>query len=558
MKRAWQAWLLYAVCLAVALPVLAWLTVAALRLERAEGTSRQHAKREEKIRLASWRLDTLLMPIIAPEAARSYDDYQRLALHPSGPPVGVTPPPSQYVLSYFEISPDAAMYSHPDSPLSYAELVSQLPQERLKREDPTSEANLAAVDRGVKWIQQQAVPLANGQQSGQQAAGQFDDDFLRRQQSNVKNTVRELAQQRAAKAAPRSLEVQEGVSRPVFSGDELLVARRVTVDGRELVQGCRLDWNKLQGAMRDEVADLLPDVKFVPVRDASGVNFAHALATLPVQLVVPKIQAASAGWTPLRVALAVGWAGLVVGALAAAALVAGVVSLSQRREAFVSAVTHELRTPLTTFRMYSEMLDAGMVADERQRKQYVGTLHREANRLWHLVENVLAYARLERGRAAHKQECLTVAELWSRTQPRLAERARQARMELALDLDAAAYSVSLATDPAAVEQILFNLVDNACKYAAGAATRTIHVQATADTRRVQIRVRDHGAGIRPSQTRQLFRPFSKSADQAARSAPGVGLGLALSRRLARQMGGDLRYEAANGEGATFLLTLRRG
>ena len=73
-------------------------------------------------------------------------------------------------------------------------------------------------------------------------------------------------------------------------------------------------------------------------------------------------------------------------------------SLSERRGAFVSAVTHELRTPLTTLRMYTEMLADGMVPDEPRRRSYLQTLRAEADRLGHLVENVLAYSRLERNR----------------------------------------------------------------------------------------------------------------------------------------------------------------
>ena len=386
---------------------------------------------------------------------------------------------------------------------------------------------------------------------------QVDDDFLRREESNIKNTVRELMQQHVGKdPAPQNSKVEEGVSRPVWVGDDLCVARRVLVDGKQLVVGCWLDWKKLRVEMKAEVADLLPNVELLRVRNDSHVNYAHTLATLPVQLVVPQAEPDLAAWTPLRVALVVAWAGLIVGAAAMALLLAGVVSLSRRREAFVSAVTHELRTPLTTFRMYCEMLDAGMVGDETKRREYLHTLRVEAHRLWHLVENVLAYARLERGRRAGKRERLTVGELWSRVESRLSDRAHQANMELLPEIDGTA-DVALVTDPPAVEQILFNLVDNACKYAADATSNAIHVEATAKNGRLEIRVRDHGSGVRPSQARQLFRPFSKSAETAAASAPGVGLGLALCRRLARQMGGDLRHEPTGGKGATFVLTLPR-
>ena len=72
---------------------------------------------------------------------------------------------------------------------------------------------------------------------------------------------------------------------------------------------------------------------------------------------------------------------------------------------------------------------------------------------------------------------------------------------------------------------------------------------------VMIRVRDHGPGITPGEERRIFRPFCKSARQAAETAPGVGLGLALSRRLARSMGGELSLDGCP-DGACFVLTLR--
>jgi signal transduction histidine kinase len=110
----------------------------------------------------------------------------------------------------------------------------------------------------------------------------------------------------------------------------------------------------------------------------------------------------------------------------------------------------------------------------------------------------------------------------------------------------------------AVEQILFNLVDNACKYASAADDRRIHVELRSPAGGGEICVRDHGPGLPPSRRKGWFRSFSKSAQEAAHSAPGIGLGLALSRRLARHMGGELRLESAEGAGACFVLTLKAG
>ena len=106
-----------------------------------------------------------------------------------------------------------------------------------------------------------------------------------------------------------------------------------------------------------------------------------------------------------------GWGAVLFAVLAAAVLLHGVMTLSERRAAFVSSVTHELRTPLTTFRMYAEMLARGMVPDAERRQEYYETLQSESERLTLLVENVLAYARLERGRKPQAQDRVTMVAL---------------------------------------------------------------------------------------------------------------------------------------------------
>jgi signal transduction histidine kinase len=236
-------------------------------------------------------------------------------------------------------------------------------------------------------------------------------------------------------------------------------------------------------------------------------------------------------------------------------LLRAVMALSERRAAFVSAVTHELRTPLTTFRMYAEMLSQGMVRDEGDRRSYLETLRIEADRLTHLVTNVLAYARLERGRPGGRIETISVEKLLDIATGRLADRAAQAGLALAIEAQDEVMRQAVLADPAIVEQILFNLLDNACKYASTAAAKTLHLSAETIKGTASIRLRDHGPGVSSAGQRRLFQPFHKSANEAANSAPGVGLGLALSKRLAREMGGDLRYEA-NGQGACFALSLR--
>jgi signal transduction histidine kinase len=117
--------------------------------------------------------------------------------------------------------------------------------------------------------------------------------------------------------------------------------------------------------------------------------------------------------------------------------------------------------------------------------------------------------------------------------------------------------VRLRVDRSAVERILSSLIDNAGKYTRAASDRRIHLDAETDDRAVHLTVSDHGPGIEPREARRLFRPFHKSARDAAQSAPGVDLGLALSRRLARVRGGDLNVVRGRPAGAAFCLWLPR-
>jgi signal transduction histidine kinase len=205
--------------------------------------------------------------------------------------------------------------------------------------------------------------------------------------------------------------------------------------------------------------------------------------------------------------------------------------------------------------MYAEMLARGMVPDAARRQEYFDTLQREAERLTLLVENVLAYARLERGRRPQAIDRVTVGSLLERVGPRLAQRAVQAEMQCNVQVDSEANGRVLTTDSNAVEQILFNLVDNAAKYAHHATDRRIHVYAGGNGKWMQLAVSDHGPGIDGRRLSGRLQPFAKSAEESAETAPGVGLGLALCRRLARQLGGQLDVAATPGGGATVTLSL---
>jgi signal transduction histidine kinase len=189
-----------------------------------------------------------------------------------------------------------------------------------------------------------------------------------------------------------------------------------------------------------------------------------------------------------------------------------------------------------------------MVDDDVARRQYLDTLVTESDRLGHMVENVLAYARLEKRLSPRQAEAISVDDLLERTLPALRRRAAQSGLVIELEVPADVAAITCRTDPVAVQQILLNLVDNACKF--GRTGVRLAAESTGES--VVLEVSDGGPGLGDRAT-SVFTAFGKSKTDPV---PGIGLGLYLSRELARQTGGELRH-LQSAVGATFALVLPR-
>lgn len=347
----------------------------------------------------------------------------------------------------------------------------------------------------------------------------------------------------------------------VAGGDpELVFIRRVELQSQSLHQGLWLDWPVVRQRLLASIADLLPDAALQPVPDprpASPDEVGRLLATIPVRLVAgPAPELPIAWWTPRRATLLLSWIAMIGAGLTVFSVLRGSIALSERRGRFVSAVTHELRTPLTTFRLYSEMLADGMVTDEQARRDYLDTLKSESRRLARVVEDVLDYARLSRPKPRRRPEPVAASELLAQCRPELQRRAARGGLEL-IDETAALLSrpeARLAADPRSVERILLNLVDNACKYADG-PDRRLHLSARLAHGHLIIHVADHGPGIPDRDAARIFHPFERGRTAEHQSEPGLGLGLALSRGLAAELGGELRLVRGPDFGAIFELSL---
>ena len=336
----------------------------------------------------------------------------------------------------------------------------------------------------------------------------------------------------------------------------LAFLRSTESDGGNVIQGFILDWPRLRDRLLLEIHDLFPDARLERVAAHGQVDpLGRGLANIPVRIVAeaqPAVPATrfTAGFT----ALAVAWLAAIVAAVAVGATLRKSIDLGERRRRFVSAVTHELRTPLTTFQMYSEMLADGLVTTEDQRRQYLVTLKDESQRLSAMVENVLAHARLEERGGSRRLESMNLDVLLARLKPTLERRIESTPMVLEVEVDGPG-DTPLSVDAETIGQVLGNLVDNAAKYAHGTETPTIHLEAAAGNDSLVLTVRDHGPGIPHEQVQAAFDPFDRGGRDPADPVPGVGLGLALARGLARDMGGELTYESPNDSGARFRLEL---
>lgn len=631
MKRPTLIWFTFFLFLALGLSAMAWMTRTVMRLDQAQARATAAAQLEENIRLALWRMDYTLAPVLSQEIARPYFEYSpvfpaeraytRMYTELKSGDVLVPSPllksSSPYILLHFQIQPDGKV-SSPQVPngnvrriaesryttaadIHQAEkrlaevsklvqspaLLASLPEPRemenwnnnkirvtsngsitngnptlngRDNRDSNNVAQQAAMNRDNFNAYANAAPNTSFEQQAiiQQKRGQ--QEYAVRQQTQVENNDFLLGTNSGNYVAPG---VSFAIMTPFWAGDTLLLARRVSINGQTYVQGCLLDWPAIRKSLLDSAADLLPQADLVPVRADTPETEPRRLASIPARLVLSAganpdssltVPLSSFIASPTGVTLVIAWLGVVLAIAAVAILLRGVIALSQRRAGFVSAVTHELRTPLTTLRMYTEMLADGMVSDPEKQASYHKTLRAEANRLGHLVDNVLLYSRLERSNRDTKVESAPLASLLDRLTPRLADRASQAGMKLNVTVADNAQGAAIKANLLSVEQILFNLVDNACKYASASADPNIELRINRNRNQIEIRVSDQGPGLDPVARSRLFEPFSKSVHEAANSAPGLGLGLALSYRLAKNMSADLRHVPAT-KGATFILTL---
>ncbi|HET6764483.1 MAG TPA: ATP-binding protein [Longimicrobiaceae bacterium] len=225
---------------------------------------------------------------------------------------------------------------------------------------------------------------------------------------------------------------------------------------------------------------------------------------------------------------------------------------NQAKSQFLANMSHELRTPLNAIGGYAELLEMGLRGPVTQDQQTdLVRIRRAQEHLLGLINDVLNFAKLEAGRIEFHLREVEMEEVLAGVEALTAPQTRAAgltfvRCDTGRDVRAVA-------DPDKVEQVLLNLTSNAIKFTPPGGT--IRLRCRREGAVVHLSVCDTGAGIAPDRVAQIFDAFVQVDSDLTRQRQGAGLGLAISRELARAMGGEITVESRVGAGSTFTLTL---
>lgn len=245
----------------------------------------------------------------------------------------------------------------------------------------------------------------------------------------------------------------------------------------------------------------------------------------------------------------------VMGAIIVAHDISRIRWMEESRKQFVANTSHELRTPLAIFKGYIETLIDDRDSTSAEARPILLTLQRHAKRLTELVEDLLTLSNLESGAARLRMRAVDLSESIADTIADFKKTPMGTNREFRVELPHPLPRVQ--ADPARLDQILYNLVENAQRYSKEPTPITIRARATDDGDRVECAVIDEGVGIPAADLPHIFERFYRVEKARSRTLGGTGLGLSIVKHLVAAHGGTIHAESELGRGTTIRFTLRR-
>jgi two-component system phosphate regulon sensor histidine kinase PhoR len=226
--------------------------------------------------------------------------------------------------------------------------------------------------------------------------------------------------------------------------------------------------------------------------------------------------------------------------------------LESLRRDFVANVSHELRTPIAAVSSAAETLRRSALRDPEASVRFVDMIERNARRLHELVEDVLDLSRIESKEFNPRADAVDVGPIAAQVIGTFRERIETKRLTVKAAVPA---GIVATADHRAVEQVLTNLIENACKYCPDGSSITVRV--TDEGAKVRVAVEDSGPGIEAKHLPRLFERFYRVDAGRTRDMGGTGLGLSIVKHLVESMGGMIGVQSTVGRGSTFWFTLPR-
>jgi two-component system phosphate regulon sensor histidine kinase PhoR len=200
---------------------------------------------------------------------------------------------------------------------------------------------------------------------------------------------------------------------------------------------------------------------------------------------------------------------------------------------FIANVSHELKTPLSLIRMFGELVATGRHKDDRTAREYGGIITRESERLSHLIDNVLDFSRLERGKASYHFSESDLTEVVERALDVCRYRLDKEKMKLVTEFEPELPCLRM--DDNGMTLVTLNLVDNAIKHAADGGKVLVTLRRSPGF--VVLGIRDFGPGVPREEHNRIFERFYRSQRTRERNVRGSGIGLSLVRHIVEAHGG---------------------
>jgi signal transduction histidine kinase len=363
---------------------------------------------------------------------------------------------------------------------------------------------------------------------------------------------------------------------PRFIQDKLTVLFWKKDPSRGFI-GCVIDGESLRGRL----VGLLPNI-FTPVRiltildengrplvtpdDSESRDWRRPLVAREISEKLPRWEVAAYLSSPDAVASRANLTALILWILVAFLFVAiasggtyilntlrSEMLLARQKTTFVANVSHELKTPLTSIRMFAEMLKQRRQPDPEKQEKYLDLMVSETERLTRLINNVLDFARMERGERKYEKRRLDAALLCEALVEGQRVRLEHNGFEVGFQNDLG--EAFIEGDEEALKQALLNLLSNAEKYCGEVKKIEVDISGTPES--VLVNVKDRGIGVSPREAKKIFEEFYRADDSPTAKVRGSGLGLPIALRIVRDHGGDIHYFPRDGGGSVFQIRLTR-